>query len=296
MPQKSPPNGAELISDAPDRQRTTARRLGRLLARPMVRFPRRFGLLEISAIGSLEWMRRHLAIINALEGIRQDAGATSLRVLDFGGADGSLARALDFYGLANRYRIALVDVDAEYIRQAVIAPPVEDALAIRPNRPLPFNDAVFDVAVSSDVFEHIAPDERDFWAAELRRVSRLGQVHTMPADSPDGRWAASETDRAWELWRRERGLGSDRWTREHLENGVPLISAIEAMFAPCVVTGIANASVWLAAMKAQSQRSSLAARIAFLPYYVIRLRRFESRPPFKNCLVVARAAEKARLT
>jgi ubiquinone/menaquinone biosynthesis C-methylase UbiE len=274
-------------------QTTRARILGRWAARIVARrFPRRFGLLEVLAIGSVEWMRRHLAIINALEAIRTESQQETLRVLDFGGAGGSLARALDFYGLSTRYRLILADIDNAAISTAIIRPPTERAVLIDPDGPLPFDDGEFDVVVSSDVFEHIPRGARARWAAELERVCRLGQVHSMPADSGDGRWTSTLTDIAFDRWYFERFGFRERWTVEHLEAGLPTIEMLREIFPSSRISGISNSSVWLESMRAQFGPKHPAARGLFALAYFTKLRRLESRPPFKNCLVIVGATSR----
>lgn len=275
-----------MVSTA-DLQRTPARRLGRRAARLLARrFPRRFGLLEVLALGSLEWMRRHLAIINALEGIRAESGSHILHLLDFGGADGSLARALDFYGLTAHYRIVIADIDSAAIASASIRPPTESAILIDPHGQLPFEAGAFDVVVSSDVFEHIPVEDRARWATELARVSRIGQVHSMPADSEDGRWTSTATDTAFDRWHHARFGSRERWTTEHLETGLPTIEALRHLFPSGRIEGLSNSAAWLEAMHAQFGATHALARARFVIRYLTRLRKFESRPPFKNCLVI----------
>lgn len=231
-------------------------------------------------------MRRHLAILNALEALYASTGRRTLRVLDFGGADGSLARALRFYGIADHYALTLVDTDREAIARAEIRPPIDDAVAIDPDEPLPFADGAFDIVVSSDVFEHIPAEARARWADDLARVSRIAQVHSVPLDSADGRWASSRYDRAYDAWLRATTGQSDRWTTEHLETGVPSVETIREIFEPTSVEGISNGDVWFAAMKAQNGPKDPISRLRFAVRYVRTLRSLERRPPFKNALVL----------
>src|SRR4029079_15860530 len=49
---------------------------------------------------------------------------------------------------------------------------------------LPFADHTFDAVVSSDVLEHVRPERRAAFLAELRRVSRDLVVVAAPFDTP----------------------------------------------------------------------------------------------------------------
>ena len=267
------------------RYRTVAEQLSPLLFR---RFPRRFGRYEMLALGSIEWMRRHLAIVNELERLRATTNAKHLTVLDFGGADGSLGRSLRLYGLAHRYRITLVDIDAAALAQPMVSPTVSSTL-IDPEGFLPFEGGSFDVVVSSDVFEHIPRGTRSHWADELSRVARLRQIHSFPADSDDGRWISSLVDAEFQAWH-ERHFGvPERWTAEHLENGVPHIDEMLRAFSGATAIGIVNAQVWLHNMKAQNGPKSPIDRLRYVLVYNRHWRKLESRPPFKNALLVVPA-------
>jgi SAM-dependent methyltransferase len=271
---------------APAAGDTTARRVGAVIAGLVVReFPRRFGLLEVFALGSVEWMRRHLAIVNAMEALRRTVGRDQLRVLDFGGANGALGRALRFYGLEDAYRLVLVDIDRDAIESAPVRAPVEAKVVIEPSGVLPFPDGAFDLVVSSDVFEHIPASARPHWSRELARVARLGQIHSVPADSDDGTWISTDVDRQYDAWFHERFGTRDLWTSEHLTTGVPTIQSLKDLF-DGRIEGISNARAWLLSMQAQQGSKSLAARIRFALRYYRSLRSLEGRPPFKNCLVV----------
>ena len=262
--------------------RTVGSRIGGLVVR---RFPRRLGLFELLGTGSIEWTRRHLAIVNELESIRRSAAAPVLTVLDFGGADGSLGRALRLYGLERHYIVTVVDIDEEALQGPLLAPTVK-AMLISAGGALPFDDSAFDVAISSDVFEHIPSAARPHWATELGRVSRLGQVHTIPADDGGLGWASAECDREFAAWLVESTGTVDRWTNEHLEVGVPSIRELRAIFPSPRISGIVNAQVWTATMHAKRASNRPWDRIGFVLAYARRLRKLEGRPPYKNALVV----------
>lgn len=267
---------------AVDPWRTPARRAGRLLARIVIRrFPRRFGIFELLALGSLEWMRRHLAVINELERLRAERPLMS--VLDFGGADGALGRALDLYGLADHYEVTVADID---LSQATLRRPIRALASIDPDGKLPFADGSFDVVASSDVFEHIPPEARPRWATELHRVSRGGQVHTMPCDSADGRFASTAADRRFAAWYTNRFGEPERWTEEHLAMGTPQLEEVTSLLSPSTVRPIVNVDVWFAAMVAKHGSTGISARLRFLARYLVRFRRRAGQPPFKNAVFV----------
>lgn len=271
-------------------QDTFYRRLARTLSRVAVRrFPRRFGLFEMAALGSAEWLRRHLAIINELETLRVVNGSQTLSVIDFGGADGSLQRALRLYGIESHYRITVADIESPRTGASGTGPTGE-FLLLQPDGRLPVEDRAYDVAVSSDVFEHIPALWRSHWAAELHRVARLGQVHSVPADDIEGRWRSTVTDREFAGWYRARFGEDERWTAEHLTTGAPSIEELQELFPGAVITGIVNCGVWLHSMEAKYGRKRPPDRLGFAIGYLIRHRANENTPPFKNALIALRSA------
>jgi len=274
--------------DARSRMRGLIRRTLETTAPLFVRWPRTFGLYDAVlyvGIGSLEWLRRHRLIIGELERIRRIAGEQRLRVLDFGGLSGSLANIIRFYGLTRHYEIHVVDIDREAIEGVELRPPLTGKLAIAPEPPLPYPDSAFDVVVSSDVFEHIPRELRSSWANELARVARLGQVHTVPCDSQDGRWESSVIDREFDTWHRATIGEPERWTAEHIENGVPTIDELTSAFHPTAIHGLANTRLWMDSMRVQFGPPGVLRRLRFLARYVAE-RAKDDRPPFKGCLIV----------
>lgn len=275
--------------------RPVIRRIFEATAPVLVRWPRGFGLFETLLylrVGSLEWLRRHRLIVGELERMRRAAGTQRLRVLDFGGLTGSLAHAIRLYGLTRSYEIHVVDIEREAIEAIELRPPLAGKLAIDPVPPLPYPDASFDVVVSSDVFEHIPRRLRRAWADELARVARIGQVHTVPCDSADARWESSVVDREFASWY-ESALGEpERWTAEHIANGVPTISELTSDFRPTEVRGLANTAIWMDSMRVQYGPAGLFRRIRFITRYIAH-QRIDQRPPFKGCLIVVDRASTA---
>ncbi len=232
----------------------------------------------------MEWLRRHRLIIGELERLRREEGIATMGVLDFGGSSGALAKAIRLYGLSEHYKVHLVDIDRAALGQIAVRSPIAAKLEIQPRPPLPYEASSFDVVVSSDVFEHIPGDLRATWAHELTRVARLGQVHTMPCDSSDGRWNSSDVDRAFHTWYQAAFGNQERWTAEHIANRVPRIEDIIAAFHPTDVSGLANSTIWLESMRIQFA-GGLLSRLRFVLGY-LRRRHTDRQPPFKGCLLV----------
>lgn len=239
------------------------------------------------ALGSVEWMRRHLALLNALEETRRGASLDRLQVLDFGGGGGTLARAMDLYGLADRYTVTVADVDAESLAATAARAPIVRIVQLQIDGDLPFTDGSFDVAVSSDVFEHIPGPARRHWVDELTRVTRLGQIHTVPCDGGDGRWQSRDADERFQAWHVARFGVPERWTAEHLTLDGPTVEELLALFGVDRLTPIVNVDVWMASMQARFGPRGPLARLAFAVRYYQQLRRLADRPPFKNALIVA---------
>ena len=276
--------------------RPVARRVFEAVVPVLIRWPRRFGLFEgllFLRVGSLEWLRRHRLIIGELERMRRNAEAERLRVLDFGGLSGSLAYAIRLYGLTARYEIHVVDIEREAIAGVELRPPLAGKLAIDPIPPLPYPDEWFDVVSSSDVFEHIPRDLRGDWADELARVARIGQVHTVPCDSADGRWDSSAVDREFASWYESVHGEPEPWTVEHIANGVPTVDELISAFRPTELRGLANTAIWMDSMRIQYGLPTRLQRLRFVGEYLIR-RNADARSPFKGCLIVAESAATAR--
>jgi len=253
------------------------------------RFPRTFGVRETAlqaVYGSVEWTLRHLRIVNELEAWRASQGLERMEVVDFGGASAALAKVLEAFGLGPRYRVFLVDTDRAALAAAPVRPPVVASLPLDPGGVLPFRDRTVDAVVSSDVFEHIPREARARWAGECRRVARLGQVHTVPCDGGGGRFAGAAADREFDAWHRGRFGASERYTAEHLENGLPTEEELRSLFPGARVEGFGSTGVWMELVRRQFTGKTPVGRVLDGAWYVRRGRERDGEPPFKNALVV----------
>jgi len=144
--------------------------------------------------------QRYRMVTDVVERLRDGNG--SLRVLDVGGAEGTILNFLD------GDEVTILD-----------QMPVEGAPGFVQGdaTALPFDDASFDYAVSVDTFEHIAPDARERHLSELRRVARRGVLLAGPFAGGGVREAE---ELAHELFRALYGQ-EHKWLEEHEEHGLP---------------------------------------------------------------------------
>jgi SAM-dependent methyltransferase len=253
------------------------------------RLPRQIGVFEVGlyvAGGSLEWLRRHSLLLTELERIRSAEQADRLSVLDFGGASGALATTMSLYGRDRAYRVLLADIDTEALAGK------DSAIILDPAGSIPLPDDSVDVAVSSDVFEHIPPAERGRWAAELGRVARLGQLHTFPADSADGTWRSTAADVEFDRWYQDTFGERERWTTEHLATNEPTVEEMGALFPGAQVRGFSNIDVWSAMLIDQHSSSTALRRLNFGLRYLLRYRRADRVPPWKAAILSVRSVDR----
>ncbi len=219
---------------------------------------------------------RYGAIVRAL---RSTLGTGTLRVLDVGDGAGYLS-AFD------------PDVDAVSVDLAPTAEPLPGTVRLAADGTrLPFPDASFDAVVSSDALEHVPPDRRPDFVAELARVSRELVLLAAPFDTP-GVAGAEELARRFVLLVTGR---PQEQLEEHREHGLPGVEDTQAAFAALglqvAVAGAGNLHDWLAMMLLKHQ---LVARPALGPldtgYDIAYNWLFSGRdhvPPFYRHLVAA---------
>ncbi|MBE3585677.1 MAG: glycosyltransferase family 2 protein [Thermoanaerobacter sp.] len=96
----------------------------------------------------------------------------------------------------------------------------------------PFSDGVFDVVVSSDVYEHIPPCARERAFLEMLRISKGTVILGCPFDTP---FVAEVEQRANEFFKVLVGQ-EHPWLREHIENGLPDPGYFEKLLENCDCT------------------------------------------------------------
>lgn len=109
---------------------------------------------------------------------------------------------------------------------------------------IPVEDDSFDFVVSSDVFEHIPPADRDSFLKENLRVARLAVILTAPFYSKETELAELHANERYRII----SDGEDhRWLKEHIERGLPREREVEDL---CRDEGygfqmIPNNNLWL---------------------------------------------------
>ncbi len=185
-----------------------------------------------------------------VEALRTSLGPEPLRVLDVGDSAGHLH--LFDPGLT------VVGLDVELADK-----PLPDTVRVQADGTrLPFADDTFDAVVSSDVLEHVAPDGRDAFLAELVRVARRLVVVAAPFDTP-GVAGCEDLARRYALFSAE---APQPQLEEHRANGLPRLEAtragLEAGGWATAVAGNGNLWDWLLMMVLRFQ---LEARPALRP-------------------------------
>ena len=147
--------------------------------------------------------------------------APAPHILDVGGWPGTLRRFLP------GARVVVADVRGQ-LPNMVRA----DGAA------LPFADGRFDLVVSSDTLEHVAPERRPRFVRELLRVSRDAVILGAPFDTPGVREAEAVLREAI----REKYPGSYGFIEEHEQHGLPDLAATVALFreAGCAAEALPN--------------------------------------------------------
>jgi hypothetical protein len=160
--------------------------------------------------------QRYLAAAQVAEQVRAHLGRSHLQILDVGGF-GRTPQGDAFLPLARflaHDSIVAVDLEQESVTGYAVASGLS----------LPFPDKSFDLVTSCDTFEHIPPSDRPGFIHELLRVSSHYVVLIAPFDSDLNRQA----EHALHDYLAKQGL-QNPMLQEHLDNGLPSLSQLEAM-------------------------------------------------------------------
>lgn len=182
--------------------------------------------------------------------LRSALGPGAHRVLDVGDTAGYLQY------FEHELWVAGIDLHLEDARLEGSRPLIGDGAR------LPFPDGSFDAVVSSDVLEHVPPDHRPAFLAELRRVSRDLVIVAAPFDTA-GVAGVEEFVRRYAML----VLGAKQpQLEEHRENGLPnleeTLAALLAAGGEGALVGNGNLWEWMVSMLLRFQ---LEARPALQP-------------------------------
>jgi hypothetical protein len=133
---------------------------------------------------------------------------------------GSPARVLDLGGLPGQLNDYL---PGSTVIAANVAEPAD---VIIPVGTLPFGDRSFDATTSLDVLEHVPPEARAEFIAEMLRVTDGRSVLCCPLGSPEHDALEDEIDG----WFRELTGDGHPWLREHLQYGLPTLESIRSLY------------------------------------------------------------------
>lgn len=173
-------------------------------SRPVSRpgsLPRRLrALVADRALTAPDTWERHLIVA--------DQVGSPPSLLDVGGLPGQLASFLP------ETKVLAVNVS-------------EPADLIVPMDRLPFEDGAFEATTSLDVLEHVAPEQRAGFVAELLRVTARRSVLCCPLGTPEHRAGEEEI----QGWYRSVAGEDHPWLAEHLDNGLPTLEELRSAYA-----------------------------------------------------------------
>jgi hypothetical protein len=190
------------------------------------------GAQEPFALVSLPFdlYQRHKLVQEAVD--RIFGWSRRLAILDVGGASGRLRAFFP------RDRVVVVDREGQ----------AGDIDARAEAFKLPFGDRAFDVVVSLDTLEHIAPRQRPVFLQELARVTRDVVMVAAPFAGP----LVAEAESILEAFLQKRLKLEHRFLAEHTRHGLPDRNEVSQMLARSVGTVVAvpngNLDRWLPMM------------------------------------------------
>jgi SAM-dependent methyltransferase len=156
----------------------------------------------------LNWLTRYAPLTAELE--LDESGALHESVLDVG---------------CGPYGLSIVAPEATFVGVEILfeEPVAPGMVAIRYDPgPLPFEDGAFDTVISLDVLEHVPPEARAGFVAELVRVCARRVFLACPSD--EAVWAENVLKQVYAA----QGIPLPGWLDEHDEHGLPSAGEIAA--------------------------------------------------------------------
>jgi SAM-dependent methyltransferase len=164
----------------------------------------------------------HLVRFAPILDLVREVSATGGTLLDVGSGSRGIASLLPAGWHATSVDADFEDYGAKYASRGTSPEQVLGDV-----RALPFADMTFDVVIAVDLLEHVPADGREQAVRELCRVARSRVVVACPAGEE-----ALAADRRLADRIRGGGRAVPPWLTEHLENGFPTATEIEAAAAP----------------------------------------------------------------
>jgi ubiquinone/menaquinone biosynthesis C-methylase UbiE len=153
---------------------------------------------------SADTAHRFRAVAEILEGSEADFSDTPT-ILDVGGYPGTFSRFLSARNPG--WKVMTLDRPEDDITNYISGSGTR----------LPFDPKSFDAVVSIDVFEHVAPDERQTFVSEITRVARKLVILAAPFHHN----ATAQVERLLDKCHQTLFGAAHPWLSEHVENGLP---------------------------------------------------------------------------
>jgi len=227
----------------------------------------------IKEIGLFFWNTdRYLRYKNVSKQISFNFSKKKLLILDVGGGPEGLIEYVD----KENCDITILDVnlkDVESVRKKGVSALVGD-LAKKNN----IKTNSYDVVTAVAVLEHIPPSKRAFFCNELKRIAKKQVIIQVPCGK-----LSEKYDKKFYNFMRFFGV-DEKWTKEHIKNGLPSLKDLKYFFPKSSVIGVHNLTVWFI--------NIILCMVPFfkivLPgfVYLLFLRFFDKKPPFYAVVVV----------
>ena len=221
---------------------------------------------------NIETWNNHSSVLTKLVKVL-DAGETG-SLLDVGSGGSGFAGLIDRCETGRGLDVTLLDVSrhriaGEKVRRVILGD----------SRCLPVKAESYDYVVSIDC-EGIL-DESSI--LEMKRVAKRQVILHFPVDSDDGDFVGSRADLEFQK-QHMRAFGHENaWTALVLQKGHPKLERLRELMPGIEVSGTNNADIWKRHM-INSRRPVL--RFFTGTWYAIALKRGNSKPPYRGCLVV----------